>query len=129
MAARIGRSVLTCAAFVGAAAVIPLAAFHPQSTEQIASEAKRSTPGGATFTAPPGWSLRNEGNTVVLTPPETDSHLAIVEVKASDAPSAVAPAWPADRPGFKRRFKLMTPRSGRGGWHDRKNFDYETSPN
>jgi len=129
MAARIGRSVLTCAAFVGTAAVIPLAAFHPQSTEQIASEAKRSTPGGATFTAPPGWSLRNEGNTVVLTPPETDSHLAIVEVKAADAPSAVAAAWPGYQPGFKRPLKLMTPSPARDGWDERKNFDYETSPN
>ena len=64
----------------------------PQSSEQIASETKRSTPAGATFTAPPAWSMRGEANLIVLTPPEPDSHLSIVDVKAADAASAVTAA-------------------------------------
>src|SRR5690242_15367181 len=79
-----------------------------QSVEQLTSEAKRTTTAGATFTAPPAWSLRTEGNTIVLTPPETDSHLALVDVKATDAASAVKAAWAAYRPDFQRPVKLMT---------------------
>jgi CubicO group peptidase (beta-lactamase class C family) len=65
----------------------------------------------------------------VLTPPEPDSHLAIVDLKAPDAASAVLAAWSAYRPDFKRPVKLMTPAPARDGWDERKNFDYETSPN
>ena len=108
------------------AASILLAA---QSTEQLASETKRSTPAGATFTAPASWSLRSEANTVVLTPPEPDSHLVIVDVKAADAGAAVSAGWTAYRPDFKRPPKLVTPSPARDGWDERKNFDYETSPN
>src|SRR6185436_3213582 len=86
-----------------AASILLLAA---QSSEQLASETKRSTPAGATFTAPAAWSLRSQGNTIVLTPPEPDSHLAIVDVKAADAASAVVAAWSAYRPDFKRPPKL-----------------------
>jgi CubicO group peptidase (beta-lactamase class C family) len=100
-----------------------------QSVEQLASETKRTTSAGATFTAPAAWTLRTEGNKIVLTPPETDSHLAIVDVKAPDAASAVTAAWAAYRPDFKRPVKLMTPAPAREGWDERKNFDYETSPN
>jgi CubicO group peptidase (beta-lactamase class C family) len=105
--------------------IIPLAA----QTEQLTSETKRSTPAGATFTAPAGWALRSQANTIVLTPPEPDSHLAIVDVKAADATSAVSAAWSAYRPDFKRPVKLVTPSPARDGWDERKNFDYETSPN
>lgn len=101
----------------------------PHPAEQPASETKHSTPGGATFTAPAAWSLRGEGNMIVLTPPEPDSHLAIVAVKAADAASAVTTAWSTYRPDFKRPVKLMTPVPARDGWDERKNFDYETSPN
>ena len=103
--------------------------WRAQSAEQLASETKRSTPAGATFTAPAAWSLRSEANMIVLTPPEPDSHLAIVDVKAADAASAVSTAWSAYRPDFKRPVKLMTPSPARDGWDERKNFDYETSPN
>lgn len=120
MAARI----LICAVV---ASIIVLAA--PQSAEQLVSEAKRSTPAGATFTVPAAWSMRAEANLIVLTPPEPDSHLAIVDAKAADAASAVTAGWSAYRSDFKRPVKLMTPSPARDGWDERKNFDYETSPN
>jgi hypothetical protein len=115
--------------FVCAVVTSIIGSAAPQSTEQIATEAKRSTPAGATFTAPAAWSMRGEANLIVLTPPELDSHLAIVDVKAADAASAVTAAWSAYRPDFKRPVKLMTPSPARDGWDERKNFDYETSPN
>ena len=44
---------------------------------------------------------------LVLEPPETDSHLAIVDVRAVDAAAAVTAAWSAYRPDFKRPVKLV----------------------
>ncbi len=105
---------------------IALAAPQP---ERLAAESKRSTPAGATFTAPAGWSIRSAPSMVVLDPPEADSHLAIVDVRAADAAAAVTAAWSIYRPDFKRPVKLATPSPPRDGWDERQNFDYETSPN
>src|SRR5712691_9772709 len=115
---------LSIAFFVG---MIALA--EPQSSERLAAEAKRSTPAGATYSAPAGWSIRSEPSMVVLEPPETDSHLAIVDVRAADAAAAVTAAWSTYRPDFKRPVKLVIPIPPRDGWDERKDFDYETSPN
>src|SRR5262249_54855306 len=43
--------------------------------------------------------------------------------------AAVAQAWSLYRPDFKRPVKLIRPAPPREGWDERKNFDYETSPN
>jgi CubicO group peptidase (beta-lactamase class C family) len=106
-----------------------LTSFAGQAAEQLAMESQRTTSGGATFTAPAAWLLSSEGKVVTLTPPETDSHLVIVDVKAADAASAVSTAWSAFRPDFKRPVKLVTPSPARDGWDERKSFEYETSPN
>ena len=109
--------------------IAALAIAAPQSGERLASESKRATTAGATFTAPAGWSVRTSGSMTVLDPPETDSHLAIVDVKAADAAAAVAAAWSTYRAGFNRPLKLVTPQPPREGWDERKTFEYETSPN
>src|SRR5208283_1989384 len=90
---------------------------------------QRTTPAGATFTAPGGWSIRSGGNSVVVDAPEQDSHVAIVDVHAADAASEVDSAWAAYRLDAKRPLKLATPIAARNGWDERKRFDYETSPN
>jgi CubicO group peptidase (beta-lactamase class C family) len=99
------------------------------SAETVNADAHRMTPGGATFTVPAGWSIQSGKETVVLTPPETDSHIAIVDSHATDARSAVTAAWELYKPGTKRPVKLVTPRPAREGWDERHVFDYETSPN
>ena len=131
MARKVPQHFVKCIIFVFVCALLMTipALPVPQSSEQLASETKRSTPAGATFTAPANWSLRSEASMIVLTPPEPDSHLAIVDVKAADATSAVAGAWSTYRPDFKHPVKLMTPAPARDGWDERKNFAYETSPN
>jgi CubicO group peptidase (beta-lactamase class C family) len=97
--------------------------------ERVASETQRFTPGGAQFTVPAGWSIATQKNLVVLTPPEADTHLAIVDTQAPDARAAVATAWAAYKPDSKRPIKLVTPRPAREGWDERQVFEYETSPN
>ncbi len=105
------------------------AAAQASPAERLTADTHRATPGGATFTAPAGWSIETSKNMVVLTPPETETHVAIVDCQASDARAAVAAAWAAYKPEAKRPVKLVTPRPAREGWEERQVFDYETSPN
>jgi CubicO group peptidase (beta-lactamase class C family) len=112
--------------FVSAATSQSVQAAAP---EQVAIDTQRFTPGGAQFTVPAGWSIATQKNLVLLTPPEADTHLAIVDTQAPDAKAAVAAAWAAYKPDSKRPIKLVTPRPAREGWDERQVFDYETSPN
>jgi CubicO group peptidase (beta-lactamase class C family) len=89
----------------------------------------RATPGGTTFSLPAEWTLTTTGSLTVLTPPETDTHVAILDVKAKDADAAVAAGWAAYQAGFKRPLKISLPQAPRDGWEERKGFQYETSPN
>jgi CubicO group peptidase (beta-lactamase class C family) len=88
-----------------------------------------TTPAGVNFTAPPEWSLTKRDNMALLQAPEGDIHVALVDVEAPDAPSAVAKAWAAYKPESKRPLRLTTPQPAREGWEERHSFSYETSPN
>ncbi|MHB8796900.1 MAG: serine hydrolase domain-containing protein [Thermoanaerobaculia bacterium] len=101
----------------------------PAPPETLAKDSPRATPAGTTFTAPAGWTLTTKGPMVVLAPPEPDSHVAIVDVKAKDADAAVAAAWAAYKPDFRRPLKLSLPQAAKDGWEERKAYSYETSPN
>ena len=101
----------------------------PPRTEKVEKDTPKTTPSGATFTVPAGWSMTTTGSMVVLDAPEPDSHVAIVEVKAKDADAAVAAGWAAFRPGFARPLNLALPGAARNGWEERKSYQYETSPN
>jgi CubicO group peptidase (beta-lactamase class C family) len=102
---------------------------EPAPPETLAKDSPRATPAGTTFTAPAGWTLTTKGPMVVLDPPEPDSHVAIVDVKAKDADAAVAAAWTAYKPDFRRPLKLSLPQAAKDGWEERKVYAYETSPN
>jgi CubicO group peptidase (beta-lactamase class C family) len=96
--------------------------------EQVSVDSPRTTSGGATFTAPAGWSITTAKGMVVLQAPEPDTHLAIFESDSADAKAAVAAAWAAYKPQ-SHALRLVTPRPSRNGWEERQVFDYETSPN
>jgi CubicO group peptidase (beta-lactamase class C family) len=96
---------------------------------RVSADTARVTPGGATFTVPAGWSIESDKNLVILTPPETDTHVVLIDSQAADAQGAVTAAWAAYKPEAKRPVKLVTPRPAREGWDERQAFDYETSPN
>jgi CubicO group peptidase (beta-lactamase class C family) len=123
-----------CSVFLSAASPQSISAATSQSIqaaapERVASDTQRLTPGGAQLTVPAGWSIATQKNLVLLTPPEDDTHLAIVDTQAPDAKAAVTAAWAAYKPDSKRPIKLVTPRPAREGWDERQVFDYETSPN
>lgn len=107
----------------------PQAAETRSAPERVTADTPRVTPGGSTFTVPSGWSIETGKDLVVLAPPETDTHVAIVDSQAADAKAAVAAAWAAYKPETKRPLKLITPRPAREGWDERQAFEYETSPN
>jgi CubicO group peptidase (beta-lactamase class C family) len=107
----------------------PPAAEVPAVSQTLGADTSRTTQGGATYTAPGGWSVADKGALSILTPPEGDSHLAIASVEGADAKAAVEAAWKLYKPDMKRPIQLVTPRPGREGWEERQVFDYETSPN
>lgn len=100
-----------------------------KSEERVAADTARVTPGGATFTIPAGWSIETRKDLVILTPPETDTHVAIFDAQLPDAKAAVAAAWTAYKPTANRPIKLVSPLPARQGWDERQDFSYETSPN
>ncbi|MGO4411272.1 MULTISPECIES: serine hydrolase domain-containing protein [unclassified Brevundimonas] len=96
----------------------------------LIADTPQKTSSGAGFTAPQAWSVTSAPGQIILTPPEVDGRLAIIDIpQASDAADAVAKAWQALQPGFNRPVRLTTPRPARNGWDERSLVDYETSPN
>ena len=53
----------------------------------------------------------------------------IVDSEATEAAAAVAAAWAAYKPDFKRPLRLSTQNPAREGWEEDRAFRYETSPN
>ena len=95
----------------------------------VAADSPQHTVGGATFVAPVGWTVTVRGAATILDAPEGDSHLALVDVHAPTADSAVALAWAAYMPGHNWPLKVVTPEPDKDGWTDRRNYAYQTSPN
>jgi CubicO group peptidase (beta-lactamase class C family) len=101
----------------------------PAAAQQIDKDSPRATPAGTTFTAPAGWTMTTKGAMVLLDPPEPDSHVVIVDLKAKDADAAVAAGWTTYKPGFSRPLRISVPMAARDGFDERKAYQYETSPN
>lgn len=95
-----------------------------------AADTPQKTASGATFTLPTQWSMQSHGRVIVLTAPEGDTHIAIVDVgNAADAAQAVAQAWKLYEPSMHRALRISTPGAPRAGWDEIRNFEYLTSPN
>lgn len=100
------------------------------NAELVQADTAKVSPGGATFKVPAGWSVETAKDLEVLTPPETDTHVAIFDAgEAADAKAAVTAAWAAFKGGQTHAVKIVTPRPAREGWDERQVFEYETSPN
>jgi CubicO group peptidase (beta-lactamase class C family) len=114
--------------FALCALVVSTSAPHAQS-QRLAADTPQSTTEGTTFIAPLGWSVTVRGPATVLEPPEADSRISLVDVRAADADAAVKAAWTAYRPDAKWPLKVATPLADQDGWKDRRRYIYETSPN
>ncbi len=102
---------------------------HALRAQALPADTPQTTTQGATFIAPAGWSIVVRGPATILTPPEGDSHIALIDVRAADADAAVAAAWAAYRTDGKWPLKVVTPLADQDGWRNRRTYNYETSPN
>jgi CubicO group peptidase (beta-lactamase class C family) len=101
----------------------------PASAVEVSVDTPLTMTSGATFTAPVGWRVTSAANKIVLEPPEADSHLALLDVQAADAASAVAAGWANYRSDANRPLRIATPQAPYNGWEERHVYSYETSPN
>jgi hypothetical protein len=69
----------------------------PQNSvvERLTADTPRATVEGNTFIARAGWTLTVRGPATILQPPEEDSRIALVDIRAKDADEAVTAAWSA----------------------------------
>ena len=98
--------------------------------ELVSTEMEKASPRGTTFRVPAGWSMETGKDLAVLSPLETDTHLAIFDAGvATDAKAAATAAWVAYRGKETHPVKLMTVNAPKDGWDERQTVEYETSPN
>ncbi len=113
------RAALLAATMLIGAAAAPPPAGVPQTA-----------PSGAHFNAPKAWTLTTAKARLVLTPPEGNLHLAVVDAgAAAGAAAAVKAAWLLYRPGDTHKLKVIAPAAAKEGWDEKAAFEYETSPN
>src|SRR5438093_13760460 len=86
-----------------------IAAQNTSTSEQLTADTPKQTTAGATFIAPAGWTFSVRGPATILAPPEGDSHIALVDVRAPTADSAVALAWAAYMPAHTWPLRVVTP--------------------
>ncbi|HKG91965.1 MAG TPA: serine hydrolase domain-containing protein [Gemmatimonadaceae bacterium] len=104
------------------------ATYASSAPEHLAADTPKQTVAGATFVAPADWTVLVRGPATVLTTPEGDSRVALVDVRAPSADSAVSLAWAAYMPDHRWPLKVVTPAPDREGWSDRRGYSYQTSP-
>src|SRR5260370_30468546 len=112
------------------AALAPAQTPSRSPAEKLTADKEVTTSGGATFTAPGGWSIVTSGPLIVVEAPEADSHVVIFDSDSATADAAVGAAWTAykpDDPVRPIRQKLSPP--AREGWEEAQVYLYETSPN
>lgn len=98
------------------------------TVQHLDRDTPKNTVGGTSFVAPAGWNLSTRGIATILEPPEPDSHIALVDVRAPSADSAVALAWAAYMPNHKWPLKVVTPEPDNEGWSHGQSYTYQTSP-
>jgi CubicO group peptidase (beta-lactamase class C family) len=126
-------SAATTAAFLALLTLQQPAAPATQSPaaagEVLSADAPRTTTAGNKFIAPAGWRVEVKGQMTLLTPPEGDSHIALIDLKANDADSAVKAAWAIYRPDAKWPLKVTNDFPDKDGWTNLRDYTYQTSPN
>ncbi len=98
------------------------------SPTRLAADTPLRTVEGASFIGPADWTVSVRSPATILEAPEGDSHIALVDVRAPDADSAVALAWAAYMPDHAWPLIVSTPAPDEDGWTDRATYSYQTSP-
>jgi len=99
------------------------------AAEHLTRDTPKSTTEGNAFIAPADWTVSSQGPATILQPPESGSAIALVDVRAPGADSAVAAAWRAYKPDAAWPLKVVNQKPDKDGWTDRAAYTYQTSPN
>ena len=101
-----------------------------QSLQPATADTASRTPGGANYTMPKDWLAKTGERQTVLSAPEGNLRMVIIEVgPAADAPDAARKAWSLYRPADVLVVRLATPDAPQSGWDERVAFSYDTPPN
>jgi CubicO group peptidase (beta-lactamase class C family) len=100
-----------------------------QASERLAADTPKTTVLGNAFVAPKDWSIRNKGPATILTAPEGDSWVALVDVQATGPDEALAAGWQAYKSDAKWSVKVTHDLPDKDGWSQRRVYEYRTSPN
>src|ERR1044071_8556412 len=111
---RIARLLISMLAWT----VLAAAAQAPPSPQKLIADKEVTTSGGATFTAPGGWSMVSSGSLIVVEAPEADSHVVIFDSDAATAEAAIDAAWAAYKRGEKRAVRQKLSPTAREGWEE-----------
>jgi CubicO group peptidase (beta-lactamase class C family) len=104
----------------------PLAAAR---SETLTADTPRTTTAGNPFIAPARWSISVQGDATLLSAPEGDSWIALVDVRATDADAAVKATWVAYKGESKWPVKITSDAPPKDGWTDRRSYVYDVPPN
>lgn len=111
-------------------AAIPSAVPGAQPAETVTTmtvDSPMTTPFGASYTAPKGWTVTTQGVVVILQDPDREVSVTFVERKEPAGEGAIAAAWKQVKPGFERNIKQTSAPPGRGGWDAVAVVEYNTT--
>jgi CubicO group peptidase (beta-lactamase class C family) len=94
------------------------AAASPIAECAAPADTPATTTAGHGFILPRGWTLTQRGSASILEAPEGDTRIALIDVDAKDAGSAIDAAWAIYRGGAKPEVTLSMPVANRDGWRD-----------
>jgi hypothetical protein len=109
---------------------LQVASPAPQPAGDVLStDSPRTTVTGNTFIAPARWRISVRDHATILEPPEgSSSHIALIDVRAKDAGSAVAAAW-VEYGELKWPQLNTNDLPDKDGWSGGRVYNYQTSPN
>lgn len=108
----------------------PPGPLQAPAAETLGTDTPKTTVAGNTFIAPAGWTFAVRGPATLLTAPEGDSRIGLIDVQADSADKAVELAWAAFSPEGKRwPLKLANDAPAKEGWSEVRIYTYRTSPN
>ncbi|HSP34765.1 MAG TPA: serine hydrolase domain-containing protein, partial [Thermoanaerobaculia bacterium] len=110
-------------------ALVVLCAASAAAQEVLTSDTPRTTVAGNAFIAPAGWKISVHDQATILESPEGNSRIALVDVKAADADSAVKAAW--TQYGIDPKWPLVDTNdlADKDGWTNVRVYNYQTAPN
>jgi CubicO group peptidase (beta-lactamase class C family) len=105
----------------------PPPVIEAPKAEVVTADTPKTTVAGNPFIVPAGWSYVVKGQATIVSAPEGDTHVALVDVEAKNADHAVMLGWIAygkDKPVLDIAQDLPD----RDGWSQIHLFNYKTPP-